>query len=255
MTGVSRHVDEWLFESSPHGMALVDPDGRPLRCNRALERFLGYSEAELRELSFRDLTHPEDVELDWGLYAQLTSGKRQHYQIDKRYLHKSGKVVWGRLTVSVIPGEVPQVLGIVKDLSASRSQHDRQARLTWQLRERAKELSGLHELAQLVRQRSLGTLELLRGVVERVPPAFQFPERTAARVKVGALVQASETFVESPCRLAVVTELAGGYSLELTVVYWGKTPDPEREFLPEERTFLESAAELLAGALDRRLKG
>src|SRR5262245_52386020 len=100
---------EVLFESSALGMARVGSGGRPQRSNRALQRFLGYSEAELCELPFPRFTHPEDVDLDWDLFTQLTSGKREYYQIDKRYLHKSGSVVWGRLTVSRVAGDPPQI--------------------------------------------------------------------------------------------------------------------------------------------------
>lgn len=244
---------EMLFESSTFGMALVGPSGRPVRSNRALQHFLGFSETELMERSFRDFTHPEDVDLDWELFCQLTSGHRQHYQIDKRYLHKSGSVVWGRLTVSLVPGEPPQILGTVEDLSQARAQDQRQARVLHQLRERVKELEALHDLAKLVRLEALDARQVLEGVVVRVPAAFQFPERTAVRITVGPLYRASDTFTESPCRLSATADLASGAEVALEVVYWGKTCDPAREFLPEERRFLQSAAELIAAALDRRV--
>src|SRR5262245_42866432 len=70
-----------IFEGSALGIALVGVDGRPLRCNAALERFLGYSEAELMGMSFPEFTYPDDITVDWNLYSELIDGRRPHYQI------------------------------------------------------------------------------------------------------------------------------------------------------------------------------
>lgn len=49
-----------------------------------------------------DFTHPDDVELDWCLYQEMIAGKRQHYQIEKRYFRKDGSLIWARLTASAV---------------------------------------------------------------------------------------------------------------------------------------------------------
>ena len=91
-----------IFEGAAIGITLVDAAGRPIRCNAALERFLGYSETELRALNFAQFTHPDDVEADLALYTRLIDGELDHYQLEKRYIRKDGKIVWARLTVSLI---------------------------------------------------------------------------------------------------------------------------------------------------------
>src|SRR5262245_54994498 len=105
-----------IFDRSGLAIALVSADGTLLRCNGALERLLGYSEDELLDTRFTDFTHPDDVHLDWSLYAELVAGKRRDYQIEKRYLHRDGHQIWGRLTVSLLAGtdgSAPIALGMV----------------------------------------------------------------------------------------------------------------------------------------------
>src|SRR5262245_54038804 len=79
-----------IFERSPIGIAVVGLDGHPQRCNAALQRMLGYDEAELRRMSFAEFTYPDDVSTDLALFGELLSGERDQYQIEKRYLRKDG---------------------------------------------------------------------------------------------------------------------------------------------------------------------
>ena len=92
-----------LFESSPNGMDIVDRDGRIILTNAALEEMLGYDKGELAELTFRDLTHPDDLEEDARLTAELFAGERTFYECEKRYLRKDGSEVWVHLTVFALP--------------------------------------------------------------------------------------------------------------------------------------------------------
>lgn len=90
-----------IFEGAAIGIALVDVTGRIVQGNGALCDLLGYTETELRGRSFMEVTHPDDAALDWNLFTELVDGRREQYQIEKRYIHKDGRVVWGRLTVSL----------------------------------------------------------------------------------------------------------------------------------------------------------
>ena len=78
------------FEWSPIGIALVGLDGRWLEVNRALCEIVGYTEDELRALTFQDITHPDDLEADLAQAERLFSGEIPSYQMEKRYLRKDG---------------------------------------------------------------------------------------------------------------------------------------------------------------------
>ena len=89
------------FDDAPIGMALVSPAGRWLRVNRALSKMLGYTEAALLATDFQTLTHPDDLAVDLGLVQQMLADEIPFYQIEKRYLHQNGTIVFAMLSVSL----------------------------------------------------------------------------------------------------------------------------------------------------------
>jgi PAS domain S-box-containing protein len=89
------------FESAGIGMAIVALDGRWLRVNTTLCEIVGYASSELLQKTFQDITHPEDLDADLALLRELIDGRRRVYQMEKRYFHRDGHVVWIRLTVSL----------------------------------------------------------------------------------------------------------------------------------------------------------
>ncbi|XGV96308.1 MAG: PAS domain S-box protein [Leptolyngbya sp. BL-A-14] len=90
------------FSSAAIGMALVGLDGLCLQVNRSLCHLLGYTEAEMLTKTFQELTHPDDLEPNLQVYQQAMAGKINSYQLEKRYLHKQGQIVWGLLTASLL---------------------------------------------------------------------------------------------------------------------------------------------------------
>lgn len=113
------------FENSATGMALVALDGSLIRVNNSLCTSLGYTEKEFLGLSFQDITHPKDLNTDLELLNDVINNKRESYQLEKRYFHKKGHLVYVILTVTVvrkINGEishfVSQVLDITKRIEA-----------------------------------------------------------------------------------------------------------------------------------------
>ncbi len=99
-------ASEQRFTSAFHhaavGMALVSPEGTFLRVNRALCKFFGFTESELMGRNFRELTFPEDLASDLERVEKVLSGKMNSYQMEKRYFHKSGKILHAWLSVSLV---------------------------------------------------------------------------------------------------------------------------------------------------------
>jgi PAS domain S-box-containing protein len=104
------------FEDAATGMALVAPNGLFLRGNAALCQFLGYSQAELREVTFQAITHPDDLATDLDCVRQLLANEIQTYQLEKRYSHKDGYVVWGLLNVSLVRNELGEPLHFISQI-------------------------------------------------------------------------------------------------------------------------------------------
>jgi formate hydrogenlyase transcriptional activator len=103
---VTRSEERWrsVFENSAIGVALTGLDGRFLATNPVYQKMLGYSEEELRALSFLDITHVDYREANWALAAELLEGTRQQFQIEKQYRCKDGSLVWVRNNVSLVAG-------------------------------------------------------------------------------------------------------------------------------------------------------
>jgi PAS domain S-box-containing protein len=90
---------EDVFDISGQGMAIVSLEGSWLRVNAALCHILGYSEAELLTMNFRTLTHPDDLAHDREAIRTMLAGETGSRQFEKRYIHRSGKVVVVLLSV------------------------------------------------------------------------------------------------------------------------------------------------------------
>ena len=90
------------FVNAPIGMSLVDLNGCWLHANRALCRIVGYTEEELVGHPFREITHPDDRELGLADLRELLDGSRDSFELEKRYIHKNGGVVWVRMVGAVV---------------------------------------------------------------------------------------------------------------------------------------------------------
>jgi PAS domain S-box-containing protein len=112
-----------IFEDGPLGMATVGTDFRFQRVNAAFCHMVGYDEAELTALTFRDLTHPDNVTTDVASVQRLLAGETQRYQTEKRYVRKDGGIVWGRVIVAVNRDETGRplhLLAMIEDVTERR---------------------------------------------------------------------------------------------------------------------------------------
>jgi PAS domain S-box-containing protein len=90
------------FQYSGIGMALVSLDGKWLKTNTQLSKIVGYSEQELLSNDFADITHPDEIENSQLLLNHLVSGQMETCQMEKRYIHKDGSVIWANLHISIV---------------------------------------------------------------------------------------------------------------------------------------------------------
>lgn len=110
-----------IFEETAFGLAFLNMEGQVVESNPALRKMLGYSREELQGRIFTEFTHPDDIPSDVELYVDLIMGERDHYQLEKRYLHKSGRIVWGRLTASLVQSaKAPLrfVINMIEDITS-----------------------------------------------------------------------------------------------------------------------------------------
>ena len=90
-----------IFEGASVGILRVDPAGHAVEANPAMEQMLGYTAAELAEMSFREYTHPDDIEHNLTLFRELIEGKRDAFQLEKRCFRKDGALIWTQITAAL----------------------------------------------------------------------------------------------------------------------------------------------------------
>jgi PAS domain S-box-containing protein len=90
------------FTHSAIGMALVSLDGHFLQVNATLCQMLGHSQTELLSTQFQSLTVPEDLAMDLAHVRKAIAGEISHFEIEKRYLHKDGRIIWALLTAALV---------------------------------------------------------------------------------------------------------------------------------------------------------
>lgn len=102
-TQALRESEQRLRSTYEHALvsiAEVGPDGRFLRLNEQLPLITGYSKEELLELTFGDITHPDDRAADEDQFRQLMAGEIDTYTRVKRHIHKDGSIIWAELAAS-----------------------------------------------------------------------------------------------------------------------------------------------------------
>lgn len=132
----SEEVNRATFEQAEVGIAPVGLDGRWLRVNDKLCAILGYARAELMQLTFQSLTHPDDLERDLDLTRQLLSGGINQFSMAKRYVRKTGALVWANLTVSLVRTETggpKHFIAVVEDITERKRAEEEMQRLRLQL--------------------------------------------------------------------------------------------------------------------------
>jgi PAS domain S-box-containing protein len=117
-----KSEERWLavFENSAIGVALTDISGRLLFTNSAYQKMLGYTEEEIRKLTFVELTHEDYRETNLELVTELLEGKRKQFQIEKKYRRKDGSLIWVSNNVSLVPGteRVPRfIMALSEDIT------------------------------------------------------------------------------------------------------------------------------------------
>jgi PAS domain S-box-containing protein len=111
------------FDNANLGIIIISNTGKITGANSFITRILGYSNEELSEMKYTDLSHPHDKDISIKLFKEILSGKRNSYQVEKRYIHKNGKVIWGRVSVTAVKDEKKKIkyfIAIAENITSQR---------------------------------------------------------------------------------------------------------------------------------------
>jgi PAS domain S-box-containing protein len=185
------------FEHASIGMALVSPDGRWIKVNRALCRLIGYTAEELYERTFQDVTHPEDLELDLAQVRQMLAGEILSYQMEKRYFHKEGRVVWVLLSVSLIRDSQGRPVHFISQIQDITERKDAEAALDTMHKEllEASRRAGMAEVATSV-------LHNVGNVLNSVNVSCSVAAEKIRRSRIGSVKRTADLLDENAGDLA-----------------------------------------------------
>ena len=131
----SEHQLSLAFENAAIGMAWVSLGGRWLKVNRAFHDLFGFTPDELYRKTYSDLTHPRDLDLDLDQMMDLLEGKINFYQVEKRYFHRQGHLIWACLSVSLVRSSQGKPIHFILQIQDISDRKRVEERLTASLKE------------------------------------------------------------------------------------------------------------------------
>ncbi len=119
-----------IFEQAAVGFALLETHtGRFVRINKRYCDFLGYTEEEMLEKTFYDVTYHKDQQPNAEASLSFISRTLEEFSYEKKYIHKNGLIIWGKLTTSPLwqKNEIPKNyyhIAIVEDITLRKQQEE-----------------------------------------------------------------------------------------------------------------------------------
>ena len=174
------------FEHAPIGVALVSTEGRWLKVNQALCDLLGYSSAELLARTFQDITAPEDLERDLASMRRTLAGEIGSYQIQKRFIHASGRSMVVLLNVSLVRdsnGHPRYFIKQIQDITDRLAAEEALRKTEGQLRQSQK-MEAVGQLAVGVAHDFNNLLTVIIGRAELLEDRADLPEKVLRNIKL-----------------------------------------------------------------------
>ena len=194
-----------LFNNAYHGIALVGIEGEWLLVSKSLCDILGYTEKQLLELTFQDITHKEDVDLDLRKLNSLIQGDIENYKMLKRYFTKKGDIVWAQLSVSLVRDKAKKpkyFISQVQDITKRKRKDDEKAIIAKVVKEQNERLLNFSRIITHNLKTHAGNLTNLTCFVENEIPQTTYNESFVV------LKQAVENLQNTVNHLTEIAELS-----------------------------------------------
>ncbi|GMV06276.1 MAG: hypothetical protein AMXMBFR53_25520 [Gemmatimonadota bacterium] len=238
----------------------LTPEGIVTALNPAFEKLTGLRSSDWIGRPFFEVLHPDDVPRAVAEMAGALAGTSEDNE-PLRVRTSGGGYLHAEINVAprVEDGRVVGVFGVGRDVServtleAARAIAEEEREVTLHaLGERVKELGLLHQTARVLQRQSGDLRPLLADWITLIPPAWQFPECCEARLSLGDVIVATPGWRPSPWQQGVTFDTGSGQG-SLEVVYLEERPEAdEGPFLTEERSLLDSLAEMLVAHIELR---
>ena len=230
----------------------VDPEGKIVDVNDTACNRLGYSRDELVSMKVEDV----DPYIPLAEYDRIWQDlkKRGAAKLETVHYDRKGEPIPVEVTLNHITFDGKEYnCAFARDISERRQAEEELRKSMSELDERVKELNCLFEISRLVEKRKLTLDEILQGIVDLIPPAWQYPDITCAKINLKGEEVKTSNFKETIWQQACDIIVHGVQSGNLVVGYLEERPEcDEGPFLPEERALLDAIAERMGGIIERK---
>lgn len=237
----------WMFDHQQGGWIYLSP---------AYQKLWGSSISDVLQNPQKhfDAVHLADRDLVY--HARERQERGEPTELEYRVVHPNGLVLWihdRSVPIFHSDGLLLRTTGIATDITERKRAEQERQKLIHDLGERVKELTALHQTSRLLSHPDLPEAQIMQGLVELLPPAWQYPEITAARIQVENIIYETANFKETGWKQKVDFTLPDGRPGKIEIVYLEERPDEyDGPFLMEERSLLETIAERLQASMVRK---
>ncbi len=244
-----------LFDSSLDLLYIHDFEGRFIDANPTALSRLGYNKEEIRSIDFASLLTEDQMPAGSKALQEIQQTGSQKEPREFKLTSKNGECVDVEVTGSIVyrSGKPYAIQGIARDITERKRIEEALLRQTHDLGERVKELTCLYGISSLAEKPGISLEEIFQGIVDLIPPAWQYPEVTCARITVGDKEFKTHDFKTTKWKQTTDLRIKKDKEGTVEVYYLEERPDiDEGPFLTEERALIEAIAKELWGIIERK---
>ncbi|MBN1841483.1 MAG: PAS domain S-box protein, partial [Deltaproteobacteria bacterium] len=244
-----------LSKISPVGIFITDLDGKTEYWNDMLCKITSMSAEEGAGEGWADGVHPEDRERVFNEWYESTNA-RTNFRSEYRFVDREGNVTWTigqAVPILNSQGDTTGFIGTITDINERKRTEEALRQKTHDLGERVKELNCLYGISSLVEKPDISLGEIFQGVVDLIPPSWQYPEITCSRIIFDDEEYKTSNFKETTWNQSNEIFVTGKQIGTLEVFYLEERPeDYEGPFLKEERRLINEITGRLEMIIQRK---
>jgi len=245
-----------LTETTSDWVWAVDPNGIYTYASLKVKDLLGFEPEEVIGKTPFDLMPPDEAERVTGLFRNIVESRKPFEQLENTNLHKDGRQVV--LETSGVPilnagGNLLGYRGIDRDITERKRAEEALQKRTHDLGERVKELNCLYGISMHAEKQDISLEEILQEIVNLIPPGWQYPEITCARIVLEDRVFKTSNFKRTIWKQDAEMMAHGDKLGFLEVCYLEEKPETdEGPFLREERNLINDIAKRVGKITERK---
>lgn len=244
-----------LFSSITDGVFIVDSAGNILGCNKASLDMLGYTNDEIKKMSFQQLTPEKWHQMNVDIYENQVKAYGCSDEYEQELIRKDGTVVPVSVKIWLTKDEEGRpsgAWGIVRDISERRRLEAERIELVHDLSERIKWLRVLYELSLAIEEEGITLEEILQRTAQLIPSSWHYPGDTCARVLLGDKEFKTANFQKTKLKQSADIMVRGKKEGAIEVCYLKERSEADKvPFLSEEHILIDLLADQLGRVVER----